>query len=144
MTWRMCDPTNHYMLGSAYICCGFSCFCWSKTVFLFTFSWQSITQTTPYLQWQPVSNPVKCIAVCIVTWFTQSQTKFHSFAILRTQCSSAHDSRSLKRKHWDRESASDSVCSCWLCSCLRRRTVTPCLWKGQCLQEVFVVDEFHK
>ena len=89
-------------------------------------------------------KPAKCIAVCIVTWFTQSQTKFHSFAILRTQCSSAHDSRSLKRKHWDRQSASDSVCSCWLCSCLRRRTVTPCLWKGQCLQEVFVVDEFHK
>ena len=89
-------------------------------------------------------KPAKCIAVCIVTWFTQSQTKFLSFAILRTQCSSVYDSRSQKRKHWDRESASDSVCSCWLCSCLRRRTVTPCLWKGQRLQEVFAVDEFHK
>ena len=82
-------------------------------------------------------KPAKCIAVCIVTWFTQSQTKFHSFAILLTQCSSVHDSRSLKRKHWDRQSASDCVCSCWLHSCLRRRTVT----QGQCLQEVFVVDE---
>ena len=90
------------------------------------------------------NNTAFAMAVWRVTWFTQSQTKFHSFAILRTQCSSAHDSRSLKRKHWDRQSASDSVCSCWLCSCLRRRTVTPCLWKGQCLQEVFVVDEFHK